>query len=133
MPEEISEHVDRLCQILLDRTVPDVAGDSAGQPRHARKRPCEHRQQVVGDHLVIGVVVQLGLTRFVLGRGSRVDGSPKEDLGEDRQEPDQRREGKIGPVDEPLFEARFEDDPVGSGAGQHGGSVVEEGEGERRG
>ena len=53
--QQEAQHVDRLQQVLLDRALANVPGDAGGQPRHAGKRPADHRQQVVGDQVVVGV------------------------------------------------------------------------------
>ena len=46
------------------------------------------------------------------------NGLPEEDLRDDRQEPHERAQGKIAPVDQPLGEADAEDGEV-----EHAGRI----------
>ena len=50
--QQKADQVDRLDQKFLDLAVANLPGDAAGQPRHAGKRPADHRQQVIGDDVV---------------------------------------------------------------------------------
>ena len=53
--QQKADHVDRLDQELLDLAVANLPGDARRQARHAGKGPGDHRQQVVGDEIVVGV------------------------------------------------------------------------------
>ena len=113
------QHVDRLNQILLDGPVADIAGDSRGQARHARKRPADHGQQVIGDEVVVRIADDLRLRRRLAPSLPQKDGPPEKDLRDDRQEPHQRAESEIAPIDQPFFEADSQDRPPDCSARKH--------------
>ena len=57
--QQKADQIDRLNEIFLDLAVANLQGDAAGQARHAGKRPADHRQQVVGDEIVVAVAGDL--------------------------------------------------------------------------
>ena len=91
--------------------------DAAGQPRHARKCPADHRQQVVGDEVVVADSRRSSrpaASRAVrAGRDDCEHGAPEKNLRHHRQEPHQRAEHEIAAIDQPLFEADPQDRPPG--------------------
>ncbi len=105
--QEKADHIDRLDEILLDLAVANLPGNAAGEARHAGECPRHHRQQVVGDKLLVAIAGEL---RFPRGLE---DGPPQKNLCDDRQKPHQRAQGEVGPIDQPLFDADAEDGPPG--------------------
>ena len=61
----------------------------------------DHRQQIVGDEIVVAVAGDAGCWP----RGLK-HGEPQENLRHDRQEPHQRAEREVAAIDEPLGQRR---------------------------
>ncbi len=57
--QQKSQHIDGLDEIFFHHAGADVAGDARGQSRHAGKRPPDHHQQVIRDHIVIRIADDL--------------------------------------------------------------------------
>jgi len=59
--QQESHQVHGLNEILLDFAVANLRRDAAGETRHAGKRSAEHREQVIRDHVDVGVAGDLRL------------------------------------------------------------------------
>src|SRR5262249_51334308 len=110
-----ANHIDRLNEEFFDFTAANLRCDAARQARHARKGPRYHRQQEIGDEILV-VVATDGLIAPRLK-----DRKPQENLRDDRQEPHQRAEREIASIDQSLGQRYAKDGPPGDGASVEGG------------
>ena len=110
--QQKTEQVDRLNQVPFDFAVANLLGDPGRQSRHAGERrgrsssagsrpPCSRNPKPP----IVAASSPSALTDRV------EDGVPQKDLRDDRQEPHQRPEGKVAPVDQSFFQRRPQDRP----------------------